>query len=460
MRAGQPRVGNATMKSVHSFHRSMKILFLPLVATLLLAAIIPVDTPDLPWREGMTSPRLRVLKKQVQRGNSAAVGQFWEEMKARHTPLVETIPNDRAHVLVTFLYQAPGPTKSVVLIGQLSASRDPADNVLTHLLDTDVWYKTYLLGNDVRLSYGFVRDPTPESLTYHSESQLRDMLNPAYVPGTINIGHSVLELPAARPQLWTNPRPGVLAGRVEEEQFASKILDAQRRVWVYTPAGYDSKRTTPYPLLVCFDGSVYSSQEWVPTPTVLDNLIFEGKIPPMLAVFVDQSAARNLELSNNPQFADFVATELLPQVRKKWRVTSDPLQTTVCGSSAGGLASAFTAFRHPDVFGNVLSQSGAFWPGKTRDNPDQEWLTHQLELSPKLPVRFVLQVGLFEITHTPLNGPSILTANRHLRDVLRTRKYELYYREVAGGHEPLTWRGGVAEGLIQLQGKEEDKPKN
>ena len=173
----------------------------------------------------------------------------------------------------------------------------------------------------------------------------------------------------------------------------------------------------------------------------------------MIAVFIDQSARRNLELSNNPQFADFVANELLPQVRKRWRATSDPAQTTLCGSSAGGLASAFAAFRHPDVFGNVLSQSGAFWPGKTRDNPEQEWLTRQFRESDKLPIRFVLQVGVLEIGATPLNGPSILATNRHLRDVLRAKGYDVYYSEVAGGHEPLTWRGGVAEGLMQLQGK-------
>jgi enterochelin esterase family protein len=161
-----------------------------------------------------------------------------------------------------------------------------------------------------------------------------------------------------------------------------------------------------------------------------------------------------VELSNNPQFADFVADELLPQVRKRWLVTSDPAQTTVCGSSAGGLASAYIAFRHPQVFGNVISQSGAFWPGKTRDNPEHEWLTRQFQDSARLPVRFVLQAGILEIVATPMNGPSILATNRHLRDVLKAKGYEVHYSEVAGGHEPLTWRGGIAEGLMQLHGRD------
>jgi enterochelin esterase family protein len=53
---------------------------------------------------------------------------------------------------------------------------------------------------------------------------------------------------------------------------------------------------------------------------------------------------------------------------------------------------------------------------------------------------------------TPRNGPSILRTNRHLRDVLVAKGYVLYYSEIAGGHEPLSWRGGLAEGLIQLIG--------
>jgi enterochelin esterase family protein len=404
----------------------------------------------------MASPRLETLKNQVKSGNPAAVKNFWEEMKARHTPLVEPVSGDQDHLLVTFLYRAERPLKGVVLICQLTASRDPADIVLTRLADTNVWYKTYLLRNDMRLSYSFVPDPTPESLAYHSELQLPDSLNPLYLPNLANIGHSVLQLPDAPAQPWIASVPGVPTGKVEEIQVESKVLNSQRRAWIYLPAGYDANRSAPYPLLVCFDGWVYSNPEWVPTPVILDNLIHAGKIPPMIAVFIDQlpQPKRNLELSNNPEFADFVANELVPLVRKKWRATSDPAQIIACGSSAGGLASAYVAFRHPDVFGNVLSQSGAFWPGKTRDNPEREWLTRQFETSPRLPLRFVLQVGILEIGPTPLNGPSILVTNRHLKDVLRAKGYEVHYSEVAGGHEPLAWRGGVAEGLVQLQGSE------
>ena len=70
----------------------------------------------------------------------------------------------------------------------------------------------------------------------------------------------------------------------------------------------------------------------------------------------------------------------------------------------------------------ALSQSGTFWPRRERDNPQHERFTRQFASSPKQPIRFVLQVGVLETEQTPVNGPSILLTNRHLRDVKRVRE--------------------------------------
>ncbi len=345
---------------------------------------------------------------------------------------MEAIPSDAAHVLVTFLYRGAPGTRSVTLSAQLSASRqEPA---LTQLLTTDLWYKTYWMRSDLRLSYGFIPDPAPA--------------------GPVG-ARRPLELAAAPPQPWNAARPGVPEGKVVEEQIDSQILKTQRKVWIYTPPGYDPQRAALYPVVVVFDGPVYNSPANIPGPTIVDNLIAERRVEPIILVLVGQTPqpGRNLELGNNAPFADYVATELLPHVRRKWRATSEPRQTALCGSSAGGLGSTYVAYRHPEVFGAVLSQSGAFWPGKERDDPDHEWVIRQYESSPRLPIRFVLQPGVLEIVNTPLNGPPILNSNRRLRDVLRAKGYEVYYSETSGGHEPLNWRGGLAEGLIQLFGR-------
>ena len=416
---------------------------------LVFVPAVSADT-NFVWRVEATTPRLEQLEKRLKAGDSAALDQFWAEMKSKGTPLIETIPDDPKHLLVTFLYRPEKPAKNVALFCQLSETRDYSENLLKRFGDTGLWYKAYWLPNNLRLSYSFVPDATPEASGSNPNLQLTDPLNPRASSG--NVGHSILELPGAPAQPWITPRPGVTSGKVEEEQIESKILKTQRTAWVYPPAGFDAKRPQPYPLLICFDGPAYASDDHVPGPTILENLVAEKKLPPTLLLLIGQAAQpqRNIELSNNPQFLQFVTDELLPLVRKKWHATADPSETTVCGSSAGGLASAYFAFRRPDVFGNVIAQSAALWPGEQRDNPEHEWLTRQYESSPRLPIRFVLQPGVLETGATPLNGPSILSANRHLRDVLVAKGYEVHYTEMPGGHEALTWRGGLGEALVQL----------
>src|SRR5207249_8101456 len=113
-----------------------------------------------------------------------------------------------------------------------------------------------------------------------------------------------------------------------------------------------------------------------------------------------------------------MADEVYPWAHRQLNITSDPKQTILCGASAAGLASGYLAVNRPDLFGNVLSESGAYWRGNEGDEEEFEWVRKEVEKNPKLPVRFVLQTGALEITPTPNNGPSINVANHRLRDAL------------------------------------------
>jgi enterochelin esterase-like enzyme len=48
---------------------------------------------------------------------------------------------------------------------------------------------------------------------------------------------------------------------------------------------------------------------------------------------------------------------------RQWRACEDPKDRVIAGASRGGLAAAYVAFRTPDVFAAVISQSGSFSPG-------------------------------------------------------------------------------------------------
>jgi len=247
-------------------------------------------------------------------------------------------------------------------------------------------------------------------------------------------------------------------GRVEEIAFKSKIYSYPRKVWIYTPPGYESNQGKN-DLLVVFDGWEYLNE--IPLPAILDSLITAKKIPPVVALLIDDStgAVRLNDLANRGEFARFVGDELMPWVRQKWNVTLDPHQTIICGSSAGGLASAYIALQRPDLFGKVLSQSGAFWRGAEASNePPYEWLTEQYGRKDNKGIRFFLDVGSTE-TRGALQGaaPSILDANRHLKDVLIRKGYTVSYFEVPGGaHAPEFWRLRLPAGLVELASNPSD----
>lgn len=242
------------------------------------------------------------------------------------------------------------------------------------------------------------------------------------------------------------------SGKVEELTVPSKAYPPTRHMWVYTPAGYPKSCGAGCNLILAFDGVFYLGA--MPLAEILDSLTTARRTPPTVAILFDNEGARRLDdLANHETFASFIADELIPWVRSRWTVTSDPNRTIITGSSAGGLAAAYIAFKRPDLFGNVLSQSGAFWRGNEGSNAaPYEWVTSQYSASPKTELRFVLDVGTLETTGA-MGGaaPSLLAANRKLRDVLVAKQYRVDYFEVPGGqHSPETWRVRLPIGIAAL----------
>jgi len=341
------------------------------------------------------------------------------------------------------------------------AGMDARRNQMTHLGDTDLWYRTYRTGNDARFTYQLspndsladCTDLSPAEWRQRSSTFRVDPLNRHPFPDDplAKPVSSSVTLAGAPAQPWVAPRPGVLAGNLEARRFRSALLENERDIFVYTPPGYQAEGP-PHGVLVLFDGWAYL--EWVPTSTILDNLIAAGRIPSLVAVVVDYAAVedRDRELPCNPRFADFLADELLPWISRRYRVTADPAQTVVAGSSHGGLAAAYAAFRHPERFGNVLSQSGSFW-WKPDGDSEPEWLIRRFVEHPHLPLRFYLEVGLLEGLGAVETDQ--LAANRHLRDILRAKGYPLRHEEFNGGHDYVRWRGTLANGLLALIGREQ-----
>ena len=184
--------------------------------------------------EAVQSPRNAALERQLAEGGGRALEAFWCQVADEGTPLIEPIPRDDRHVLLTFLWRADGDTQSVVLIGGV-AHADFAQSQLTRLGTTDCWYRTYRVRQEARFIYQLSpNDPLVslfaiEESGWHGASFFRpDPLNKQPFAGA-----SSVTLPGAPAQPWIGARAGVPAGEVREHTFASTILQDERKVWVY-----------------------------------------------------------------------------------------------------------------------------------------------------------------------------------------------------------------------------------
>jgi len=410
-----------------------------------------------PVRVQYPSLRLQRLTQDLQAGRDA-LNSFWQEVAGKG-PIVEEIPDNNRDVDVTFLWREIYDTRNVLLVWCPKSD----DCYMSRLPGTDVWYKTVRLRRGSRIVYGI--SPNDRADDRWATEQL-DPLNPHRFPDDPTYhfySQSVLETPGAPDEQWAL-RPPVRRGAIEQRKITSAILGGERDIWIYTPPSYTGTGG-PYPLLLLLDGATYVSSRFENAPGTLDNLINDGRIRPVIVCF-DPANRGNAVLpapGTESKYGRVVAQELMPMLRTSYPISADPKNAVIGGFSAGGRAAAEIAFFHPDMFGNVLSQSGTFCdcfqmraPGSYEPN-----LNAQAYLAaPRKPIRFYLEVGLYDgvpsadlPVHELTLDETDLMGNRHLRDVLRAKGYDVTYREVGGGHDFLHWRAMLADGLMALLGK-------
>ena len=413
--------------------------------------------PRLLYEGSDRSPLILQLRESIQARGVSAAEDFWRNVQQSGAPLIEPIEaNDRSY-LVTFLWQGTEQTRNVMLLRGRFSQFQPENNLFSHIDGTDVWFKTLRLPRGSRFQYTFSENDPRGSLPPGKGDRhpVHDPLSSRHLPedpGTpMDRWTSLLELPGAPAQPWYAKRSGIPALTMTRHRFKSDILNNERDILIYTPSGY-GKTLPPYPTLYLFDGEdpdglVFASQ-------TVENLIFNKKIPPIVVARIanPSQAVRDRELGCMPEFADFLARELVPFVQRNYNVSSEPGRTTIGGYSLGGLAAAFVGLKHPETFGLILAQSGSFWFEPTlADNAEPNWLAREFVRARKMPLRFYMEAGAFEVDLQG-SGGNILETSRDLRNVLLAKGYIVDYREFAGDHDYINWRGTFADALMSLFG--------
>lgn len=402
------------------------------------------------------SPTIAALARDVATVGASGLTAFWAEMRRRQTPLVELLPGDDQHVLATFLWRGDASTKDVVLMAQpngVEMLHDTSSH-LVHLAGTDVWYRTHRLPVDAEFSYLLSINPpgTPQPSGYVASASrslqatlVADPLNPLQYRILTGPLRSIARMPAVPDDPWVK-QGGSTSSLLREYTLHSVKLtkEPDRKLWVYTTPGEIRNPD----LLILLDADIYTKA--VPAPAMLASLYSGGQIAPTVAVFVDSGGDTWLaDHYFSDEYVSFLADEVVPWIEKQYHFKAEPKRTVIGGESIEGLTGAFAAFRRPDVFGAVLSQSGSFWINDhDADNGEPEWLARQFARRNRLDVTFYLDVGQMEFVRndgdrifTPFipGETNLLASNRHLRDVLTAKGYAVYYSETHGAHEPLRW---------------------
>ena len=228
---------------------------------------------------------------------------------------------------------------------------------------------------------------------------------------------------------------GVPRGSVSDHRLNKSRLypGTEREFFVYRPAQYDPAK--PASLMVFQDGKSYLKN----VPTVFDNLIHEGAMPPTIGVFVNPGVVpgtsdavlarynRSFEYDTvDTRYANFLIEELLPVALKDLNVTRDPNLRAICGSSSGGIAAFVAAWSRPDSFRRVYTTVGTYVG--LRGGNELPVLVRKTE--PK-PLRIFLQDGRNDLD---IYCGSWWVANQDMLASLQWAGYEVNHQWGEGGH--------------------------
>lgn len=406
------------------------------------------------------SPLIQQVAKRIKQKIHSAENDFWKIISKNGTPLIEA--HDENNVLVTFLFK--GDVSNVKVLG----TPYEGHTHLTRLSDSNIWYKSFIVPNHARFSYRIAPN-IPQLETKHQIEQRRAVLATVQ-PDPLNLGFlfsesdslfgsaSTLTLKETENDQYVQnkqaPKGTVKAFSHTMNLLTNNQFPFTRKICIYHPnKKYPIVKESP--MIILFDGDTYLTKS--PTPTILDNLIAEGIIPPTRAVFINNPlpSMREQELTPNNAFSDYMANELMPWLADQHELSPPASNTIISGSSFGGLAAMHIAFQHPEKFGKVLSQSGSFWWSPKGSEPftedcEENWFAQEIKMQPRKEITIYLNAGLFE--RQPASH-DILKANQQLRCSLELKGYKVSYEELASGHDHFSWRTALSNGLIALLGE-------
>lgn len=253
-----------------------------------------------------------------------------------------------------------------------------------------------------------------------------------------------------------NPVPH---GTVSRIWYDSPALGLERRMTVYTPAGYETggKR---YPVLYLLHGMGGDEEAWISlgrTAQILDNLIAQGKAKPMIVVMPNGNASQEAAPGESsrgmvpptmqlPKTMEGSYEQAFPEIvkfiDKNYRTIKSKSGRAIAGLSMGGFHSLHISKQYPDMFNYVGLFSAAIMPNKEVSSPIYENMEGKLKVQfDKNPALYWIAIGKTDFLYK---------ANEEYRKLLDEKGYKYTYYESDEGHIWRNWRIYLTEFVPML----------
>ncbi|MBG9374793.1 esterase family protein [Panacibacter sp. DH6] len=284
-----------------------------------------------------------------------------------------------------------------------------------------------------------------------------DPSNPLAKFGYNGNGQSLVVLPANPPNSWDIQH--VPHGAVTRHLFHSTVIGDDRDYYVYTPPGYNAAGKDVYPVLYLLHGIGDDARAWTQigfANIILDNLIAQGKIKPMIMVNTLGYGVPETMIGEGSfeKYTQSLVTEIMPAIEKNYRAAADSRLRAIAGLSMGGAEAVFAGLNNTDKFSWIGGFSSAFvmYRGAGRSGTpivnkkitDEDVYVYTF---PSLGNTINEQVKLLWISCG--KSDFLLFSNKDFTKWLDKAKVNYKYTETAGAHTWMVWRRNL-EAFAQL----------
>ena len=162
----------------------------------------------------------------------------------------------------------------------------------------------------------------------------------------------------------------VAHGKLEKVWYPSTLNGmSQRRMCIYTPPNYDNDTSATYPVLYLLHGSGGDETSWTDygrACQILDNLIAEGSIQPLIVVMpngnveLDAAPGESPYMKKEPsgnnltsmlgKFEKSFVHEIVGFTEKNYRTKFGKRNRAIAGLSMGGLHALYISLNNPSMF--------------------------------------------------------------------------------------------------------------